>query len=182
MESGAMSVNLKALQDRKIVAQVVSLYTKDFLTMVQVVSRTGLTIHTVSAILRQELTAEQHKARRSANHSRSKDGKNNPMWGIRRERLVRIGRYLKRWNGRDYTPEHRRIVMEALGLTTLPSGWEVHHINGDPLDNSLDNLALVTTRGHQILHRQGLSKLYQWEKEQFGTSLLKKMKATPPKD
>jgi hypothetical protein len=86
------------------------------------------------------------------------------------------------WNGDGYTFEHRSILMTELGLSSWPNGWEVHHIDGDKMNNVLDNLALVTKRGHQHLHKQRLGRLYQWEKEAFGTSVLSEMQAILPKD
>ncbi|MEN6664370.1 MAG: HNH endonuclease signature motif containing protein [Phycisphaerae bacterium] len=68
--------------------------------------------------------------------------------------------------------------MKALGLETWPKGWEIHHIDSDKTNNSLDNLAIVTRRGHQLLHSQKIQKLYAWEKREFGTSQLKEMLAT----
>ena len=102
------------------------------------------------------------------------------MFGVRKEveAILRRGyRYL--WQGNDeYAPEHRLIVMKALGITAWPEGWEVHHIDSNKTNNNLSNLAVVTTAGHQLLHSQKLQKLYAWEKREFGTSQLKEMLAT----
>ena len=40
----------------------------------------------------------------------------------------------------------------ALGLEELPEQFVVHHIDEDPMNNSLDNLALVTRPGHNAIH------------------------------
>jgi hypothetical protein len=74
------------------------------------------------------------------------------------------------------------LVAKSLGLEELPAHWEVHHIDEDKTNNDLDNLAIVTKRGHRKLHRVLLGKLYAWEKEMFGTSLLKEIEATLLKD
>lgn len=47
-------------------------------------------------------------------------------------------------------PEHRMIMEELIGRS-LESGEIVHHINGNPLDNSLDNLKLLPD---QASHRK----------------------------
>jgi hypothetical protein len=47
---------------------------------------------------------------------------------------------------------HRVVMMEALGVPSLPRNLVVHHIDGDPKNNTLDNLALVTRAGHKQIH------------------------------
>jgi len=72
--------------------------------------------------------------------------------------------------------------MDAFGIEIWPVGWEIHHIDSNKTNNSIDNLAVVTQRGHQLLHSQKLQKLYAWERREFGTSQLKEMLATLLKD
>jgi len=139
---------------------------------------------TVSAIVRETVPPEQLRILKVANYSKSKMGERNPMFGVRNqvEAILRNGyRYL--WQGNNtYVPEHRVVVMDAMGLTKWPKGWEIHHIDNDKTNNSLDNLAIVTTSGHQQLHSQKLQKLYAWERREFGTYQLKEMLATLLKD
>ena len=63
-------------------------------------------------------------------------------------------------------------MAEALGLESLPERLSVHHINKDKTDNRLDNLALVTSAGHQKLHActPPSPKSTLWEQWVFGTS------------
>ena len=44
------------------------------------------------------------------------------------------------------------VVAEALGLEEIPERWAVHHIDGDPKNNDLDNLALTSHSGHKAIH------------------------------
>ena len=51
---------------------------------------------------------------------------------------------------------NRKVFAEALGLDVhqLPMNMDVHHIDTNRLNNSLDNLALCTKQAHAELHRQ----------------------------
>lgn len=179
-----MSKSLSAIRDPKVRAEVTRLFTSPpYPTMVEVGRITNQTHATVGTIVRETVPPEQLKILKVANYSKSKTGEKNPMYGVKKqvEAILRSGyRYL--WMGGDkYEAEHRLIMMQAIGLTKWPEGWEVHHIDSNKTNNSLDNLAIVTRIGHQLLHSQKLQKLYAWEKREFGTSALKEMLATLPK-
>lgn len=51
---------------------------------------------------------------------------------------------------------HRVVMAQALGISVeaLPKELVVHHIDHNPSNNSLDNLALCTQSAHVKLHRQ----------------------------
>lgn len=180
-----MSKSLSGLRNPQVRAEVTRLFTSPpYPTMVEVGVLTGQTHATVSAIVRETVPPDQLRILKVANYSKSKMGAKNPMFGVRKqvEAILREGyRYL--WVGDDtYEPEHRRVIMDALGIATWPDGWEIHHIDSDKTNNSIDNLAVVTKRGHQLLHSQKLQKLYAWERREFGTSQLKEMLVTLLKD
>lgn len=53
--------------------------------------------------------------------------------------------------------EHRRIMEEYLGRE-LTSNEVVHHINGDKLDNRIENLQVMTRAEHIEVHRKELNR------------------------
>lgn len=58
---------------------------------------------------------------------------------------------------RRYQLEHRLVMETALGRP-LQSDEEVHHLNGDKLDNRLENLILVGHVEHQAYHADQIQR------------------------
>ena len=59
--------------------------------------------------------------------------------------------------GDNYIMEHRLVVEQHLGRR-LNFKEKVHHINGNPSDNRLENLQIVSQSEHAKIHRLGQSK------------------------
>ena len=83
-------------------------------------------------------------------------GASNPSWkggvtlhhaGYRQIRTNRPGRS----NG--YELEHRLVWEAAHG--PIPSSTVIHHVNGDPLDNRLENLMAMSNSEHRKFHDAG---------------------------
>lgn len=60
---------------------------------------------------------------------------------------------------KGYVAEHR-YVYETYHEMVIPKGMEVHHINGNHTDNSIDNLKLLSKSEHARFHalQNGLGK------------------------
>ena len=100
----------------------------------------------------------------------SQKGSNNHNW--RGGRTVhRKGYILKHapdhpYAVNGYVMEHRLVAEQVLG-TILPREVTVHHIDGDPRNNSPDNLVVfLTESGHQRFHHR-ISRRPRDEKGRF---------------
>jgi len=64
------------------------------------------------------------------------------------------------WRNGKKVRAHRWIMEQVLGRTLL-STEHVHHRNGDPLDNRIENLEVLTASVHMRLHKQRYSDIKQ---------------------
>lgn len=140
--------------------QAADLYrSRENYTLAQIAERLGVTRQTVSTAVRKLIPPDEYRALKSLKYSASKLGDKNPMKGKTGEDHHNwkgvcddgYGYLTTLWLGRRVFIHHV-VMMEALGVTALPTGMVVHHIDGDPKNNALDNLALMTRAGHVRVH------------------------------
>lgn len=150
--------------------QVKELFETTTLTYAEMAETLGITPKMVQTRVTRMFTREQRKARKIPNYARSKTGALNPCYGQTRELATNyIGgevgdgkgyiQVLKPvwYTGRvgcRYVFKHSLAMCEMLGLTEMPSGCIVHHIDGNRLNNDLSNLALMTSGAHTRLHQR----------------------------
>lgn len=60
--------------------------------------------------------------------------------------------YRRVWDGDRHVLEHRLVVERNLGRR-LTTSEHVHHVNGDRLDNRIENLQVLTHAEHMRVHR-----------------------------
>lgn len=151
-----------------IVAQIVHLFTDTDATMATICKEVKREDYIVKSVLHDNFTEEEIKARKSRLYRKSKLGDLNPMTGKRgaetsqwKGGIVPDGQgYLMiqkpDWytgrNRSDYIFYHSYVMCVALGLTEIPKGFVVHHIDHNPYNNDISNLALLNTSAHSKLH------------------------------
>ena len=112
-------------------------------------------------INRVPLTHDQHEMhKRAAIESTTRVGLANPRYrhdnvsSIRGYKAVRPPAWYTGYVSRGFVREHILLMCEKFGWTELPKGYEVHHKDGDKLNNSLDNLVVLTKSEHAKVHSQ----------------------------
>lgn len=75
----------------------------------------------------------------------------NAYFRVHMPGYVQIGFRIPGSRKYHWTRLHRYIWEHYIG--PIPAGNVVHHINGDPLDNTLENLAIMSLSDHSRMHR-----------------------------
>lgn len=126
----------------------------DLLTAGQIAANLNTTAANVRTVLQQNMHPTEFQALKGLRYAAAKYGPDNPMWqktGDKHPNWTGTTGNTKRTNGR-LRHTARYVMEQALGLESLPSNLDVHHIDGNRSNNSLDNLALVTRKGHMQIH------------------------------
>lgn len=147
------------------------LYENTELTLQGIADRTGSTYKRVFNWVKNNYSKEYRTNRKRVSYKNSKTGELNPMTGKYAEQhhnykgIVSDNKgYLMVLKPEWYTGRksskhvflHHVVVCEALGLTSVPAGWHVHHVDKDPYNNAFDNLVLMTASDHIRLHNSVL--------------------------
>jgi HNH endonuclease len=134
----------------------------------EIASLLCVSIKSINKYIKYHYSEEYQTERSRKCYRNSKLGNNNPMKGNFLEKHPRyIGEvsdhkgYLIQvkpawYTGRNKSHHvfvHHVVLCQALDITEIPRGFCVHHIDGDKMNNSLNNLSLQTLGAHQRLHR-----------------------------
>lgn len=118
---------------------------------------------TVRRYAKKFLTEEERKARIFKTYSNCKSLENNPLWkGEELDYVNNMGyRYVRApewWEGFKnrctYALEHQVVYAAKKGLTCIPEGYDIHHVDGDKLNNEPENLVMMKYWVHVTLHNK----------------------------
>lgn len=143
------------------------LYENTELTQAQIAAQLNLTERQVYKRIKKLYSSAYRKQRKVKSYRNSKLGNKNPMFNKLREKhhsyigvvsdnkgywmCVKPAWYTGRKHSK-HVFEHHIVVCENLGLTEIPKGWNVHHCDHNPQNNSFNNLVLLTMSDHSKLH------------------------------
>jgi hypothetical protein len=139
------------------------------LTIEQIAKQLSISVAWVRRHTYECYSSQEFDARKKRLYALSKTGDKNPMTGKFKELhpnwkggdvldgkgyviTLKPTWYTGR-KGSKYVFKHSVVMCEALGLSEMPAGMIVHHIDGNPLNNSLDNLQMMTPSAHTRLHQ-----------------------------
>lgn len=170
-EHGIICISKKNTEVKSIpdetVQLVCRLYENTKMRIQDIRNEAGIRYSTVLEIINSKYSKEYQDARKAHMYRQSKLAENNPMFGKTGENhpgyigTVSDGNgYLMCLKPDWYTGRpgskhvflHSVVMCEALGITEIPKGFVVHHVDGNKLNNDISNLALLTTSAHGKLH------------------------------
>jgi hypothetical protein len=147
--------------------EIKRLYEDTDLTIEEIAYKTGYSVHAVWSITT-AYPKEYRNARKKRNYSKSKLGDKNPQFGMTGSKndkyigevsdgkgyimVMKPDWYTGR-KGSKHVFKHQVVMCESLGITEIPKGFCVHHVDEDKTNNNLINLALMTTSAHMRLHQ-----------------------------
>ena len=144
------------------------LYENTELTQQQIAAQLGIPWKRVLNYVKDNYSSSFRKQRKAVSYRNSKLGTLNPMSGKTGEdhhnfigivsdskgylMVLKPNWYTGRKNSK-HVFQHHVEVCTGLGITCVPKGWCVHHVDSNPHNNSFDNLVLCTMSDHQRIHR-----------------------------
>jgi hypothetical protein len=143
------------------------LYEETDLTVPEIAEKVGISKVTMCLWVNRNYTKEQRKAKRKLAYRKSKLGSNNPMTGKcgtshhnykgrvsdgKGYILVLKPEWFTGRKGSKHVFEHHVVYCEAHGMTEIPKGYVIHHVDHDKTNNDPENLIMLTISDHIKLH------------------------------
>ncbi len=156
--------------------QVCNMFRNTHIRMEEICKETKLLNFVVQDIIKRNFTQEEIDARKHQIYRDSKLGDKNPMNGKFGDKHHNYKGIIDDGNGylmilkpewytgrkeHTYVYYHHIVFCEASGLSEIPKGFVIHHIDFNPKNNDISNLALMSISAHAKLHNQirNLSKV-----------------------
>lgn len=138
-------------------------------------------------VLNEKFSQKQQDDRKSRLYRKSKLGDKNPMKNCKGENhhgykgIISDGNGYQQclkpdWYtgrvGSEHVFYHHVVVCQALGLSEIPKGFCVHHIDGNKSNNDISNLSLMTISAHSKLHsiQKNLCKVQRLFENEVGSN------------
>ncbi len=147
---------------------ICSLYVNTNARMNDICKEVKLANYIVQDILDENFSEDYRNNRKSRIYRESKLYDKNPMKNMFKDKspnwkggivddgngylMIKKPEWYTGRKGSDMVFYHSVIFCEAIGLTEIPKGFCIHHIDRNPKNNDINNLCLITISGHAKLH------------------------------
>lgn len=130
-------------------------------TVSRYIKRYGLEPRSISEIRKnKKWSPSAEQIQKSIAYNKAHSGEKSPSY--KGGHINKDGYKVIRKDGKYYK-EHRYIMMQHIGRE-LSRNEDVHHINGNKLDNHIENLQLLTKSEHSQLHWDSAKRANQSRK------------------
>jgi len=168
----------------KLKPEICRLFKESELTLQQITDYVGGTPKHTQNVIGKNFSRKERIVRKKKNYSRSRIGKNNPMYGKKGKnspsyktgKCVRKGKrtlvlkpdwYTGR-KGSNYIYEHSYIYCLWNLLTEIPAGYCIHHKDQIKNNNDITNLQMMTLGDHVRLHARLKRKCRDYSVSEVG--------------
>jgi hypothetical protein len=164
-------------------SKVATLYEQTSMTQQEIGDAVGCGNPTISVWAAAHYSTEYRRERKRKNYAKSKLGSKNPGFGKTGALhsnykgncsdckgyilTLKPAWYMGRTKSKHIFKHHEVYCLDR-GITEVPVGMHIHHINGDPLDNSKENLIMLSAGDHTRLHKglKNMQNLSNKEREE----------------